>query len=171
MTKIFVISDTHFNHANILKFTDEGGYPVRPGFKNVSDMNEFMIRSWNDTVGPEDHVYHLGDVYFGPDDAADDILSRLNGKKRLIVGNHDEIKSRVLQKHFQKMMLWRLFKEHDILLTHVPIHQSEIRKAKYNVHGHIHQNDAPSSSHINVSVEKTGYRPILLDDIVGKYGK
>lgn len=171
MSKIWVISDTHFNHANILKFTDEGGYPVRPGFKDVKDMNEVMIRNWNERISEEDIVYHLGDVFFGNDEEANMILTRLAGKKRLIIGNHDEIKSPVLNKHFKKMMLWRLFKDEDILLAHVPIHQSEIRKVKYNVHGHIHQNDAPTKDHINICVEKTGYAPVLLTDIVRKYAK
>lgn len=63
---IWLISDTHFNHANILKFTDSRtGLPVRPGFESVDHMNEHMIERWNSVVKPGDIVYHLGDVVMG----------------------------------------------------------------------------------------------------------
>lgn len=90
MSNIWIISDTHFNHKNILGFTDSEGKKFRGDlFKDVSDMNEQMIYNWNSVIKPEDKVYHLGDVYFGSQPEADAILSRLMGKKRLIVGNHD----------------------------------------------------------------------------------
>jgi len=61
---IWVISDTHFDHANILNFTDKVGKPTR-NFADVDEMNETMIANWNSVVKPGDKVYHLGDVLFG----------------------------------------------------------------------------------------------------------
>ena len=174
MANIWVISDTHFSHENILKFTDKDGKKFRGDlFKDVDHMNETIIQNWNSVVKPEDKIYHLGDVYFGSQQKADGILSRLNGKKRLIVGNHDCIygKGNVLQKYFQKIYMWRLFKEFDMCLTHVPIHEDNFRKVNWNVHGHIHQNDSSKGPYINICVEKTNYTPVNIEDIIRKYGK
>jgi len=171
MAEIFVVSDTHFNHENILKSVGEDKKPFRV-FKDLDHMNETMIDNWNKVVSPQDKIYHLGDVYFGNQQKADLILSRLNGKKRLVVGNHDTIygKGNVLQKHFQKIYMWRLFKEFNMCLTHVPIHESSFRKVEYNVHGHIHEKKSPTKQHICVCVEKTNYTPVNIEDVIKKYG-
>jgi calcineurin-like phosphoesterase family protein len=174
VSNIWVTSDHHFNHANILKFKDKDGKKFRGDlFKDVAEMNEKMIHNWNSVIKPEDKVYHLGDVYFGNQQEADTILSRLMGKKRLIVGNHDCLygKGNVLHKHFKKIYMWRLFKEHNMLLSHVPIHKESFRKVDYNVHGHIHQNDPYGPEYINVCVERTNYTPVHVEEVIKKYGK
>ena len=165
MSNIFVVSDTHFNHENILKFLDKDGKTFR-NFSGTEEMNELMIERWNKVVKEKDKVYHLGDVYFGPNKEAENILRRLNGKKRLVVGNHDSLKDPVLHRYFQKIMLWRFFKENKLILTHVPIHQGHIGKADYNVHGHIHEKKSPSELYKCVCVEHINYTPIHIDDIV-----
>lgn len=174
MSNIWVISDTHFNHSNILKFKDKDDKYFRGDlFKDINHMNETIINNWNSVIKPQDKVYHLGDVYFGNQQEAEKILSRLNGKKRLIVGNHDTIygKGNVLQKYFQKIYMWRLFKEFDMCLTHVPINEDNFRKVNWNVHGHVHQNDSPKGPYINVCVEKTNYAPVHIEEVIKKYGK
>jgi calcineurin-like phosphoesterase family protein len=80
----FFTSDTHFGHANIIRYSN------RP-FKDVSHMNEVLIKNWNETVGPDDEVFHLGDVALGPWSEWDNVLTRLNGFKVLVVGNHDRV--------------------------------------------------------------------------------
>lgn len=169
MSEIYVISDTHLNHKNILTFLDKDGKKFRGDrFDSIEGMNETIIDNWNKTVTPQDKIYHLGDVYFGPQKEADAILSRLNGKKRLIVGNHDCIygKGNPLQKYFQKIYMWRLFKEFNMCLTHVPIHRDSFRKVEFNVHGHIHQNDSYGPEYINVCVEKMNYTPVHIEAII-----
>lgn len=79
---IWFSSDTHFGHENIIKYCD------RP-FKNVDHMNEVIIDNWNSVVSPGDTVYHLGDVALGQIDKSLACVSRLNGYKILILGNHD----------------------------------------------------------------------------------
>lgn len=169
--RVFVVSDTHFNHANMLRFLDDKGEQFRGKlFRDTTHMNEHMIARWNEVVTPQDKVYHLGDVYMGQQDHADAILSRLNGKKRLIVGNHDTIygKGNVLQKHFKKIYMWRIFKEYDACLTHVPINEDNFRKVNWNVHGHTHYKGSPKGPYISACVEMPwmNYQPILLTELI-----
>ena len=87
----FFISDTHFFHANILKFLNKSGNKIRP-FQSVEEMHEIMIERWNKNIKPTDYVYHLGDVAFGIHthrSQFNSLMHRLNGHKRLTVGNHD----------------------------------------------------------------------------------
>lgn len=175
MSKIYVVSDLHLGHSNILKFTDSNGNLIRPNFSSVEDMNEFIVEKWNSVVTEEDIVYNLGDVYFGDGHKH---LPRLKGRKRLILGNHDNGKDQNLQKHFQKILVWRMFPEYGVLLTHVPTHPSafEYRNLR-NIHGHIHQNtttmltedgsQVPDPRYINVSVEKIDYTPVDLEKLIG----
>ena len=78
----FFTSDTHFNHANIIRFCN------RP-FKDVEQMNEVMITNWNNAISKDDTVFHLGDFCLGGAAEWTKILDRLNGKIYLIMGNHD----------------------------------------------------------------------------------
>jgi calcineurin-like phosphoesterase family protein len=79
----FFTADTHFGHANIIR------YCGRP-FASVEEMDEAMIATWNTVVGKEDTVFHLGDFALGTDaKSIRAVFARLNGRKRLIVGNHD----------------------------------------------------------------------------------
>lgn len=170
MADIWVISDTHWNHANILKFTDrESGKPVRP-FQSVHDMNETMVENWNSVVKPGDKVYHLGDVFFGSKEDFKVLWPRLNGRKRLIVGNHDDVKFLSAGAFFEKVMLWRKFE--NLLLTHVPVHPSTLGEDRFsgkqmiNVHGHIHQNKSPDGPYKCVCVEQTFYKPVNLGELL-----
>jgi calcineurin-like phosphoesterase family protein len=174
MGNIFVISDTHFNHANILTFKDSVGKPTRT-FSSVEEMNEIMIQRWNEVVRPGDTVYHLGDVLFGlnKEEWLSRHMPRLMGKKRLIFGNHDDPKYFVGVGHFSKTMLWRMFPEFNVLLTHVPVHPSTLKEGRFdsdkpviNIHGHIHQNKSPDGPYKCVCVEQTDYRPVAIEDLV-----
>lgn len=162
---IWVISDTHFGHQNIIEYCN------RP-FEHYREMNDYMIDRWNSVVKPGDKVYHLGDVYFG--NAGRYCLQFLNGKKRLILGNHDHGKDQELLARFEKIMVWRMFPEFGLLLTHVPIHRSGLQKTGRrgqpdfeltNVHGHIHQNSSPEGPYRNVCVEHTGYTPVNIEEL------
>lgn len=164
MSNIFVISDTHFGHTNILKFTDSTtGLHIRPGFSTVEEMDELMIDRWNSVVNDSDIVYHLGDVYF---ESGHRVLPRLKGRKRLILGNHDNGKAAYIQANFQKVMMWRIFTEFNCVLTHVPIHENSLIKVQYNLHGHIHQNASPGERYVNCCVEVQDYIPRAIEELV-----
>lgn len=83
MSKIYFTSDHHFGHKNIIEFS-------RRPFKDVDEMDEILIRKWNEKVKPEDEVYHLGDVGLSSSGKLRKILERLNGKIYLINGNHEK---------------------------------------------------------------------------------
>lgn len=176
---IFLISDTHFRHENILKFTDRDGNLVRGHlFANVDEMDEHMIERWNSVVKQGDIVYHLGDVVMGDKEWFKKNWPRLNGSKRLIVGNHDDIPFLSSGGFFKKVGMWRMFPEFGLMLSHVPMHTSNLlRMSKkdgiwpddceslLNVHGHIHQNDSPEGPYRNISVEVIDYTPINIEDL------
>lgn len=83
---IFLTSDTHFNHKNIIKYEHD----TRP-FNTIEEMNDVLIERWNSVVTSSDTVYHLGDFFMGQTrkNLYEEILSKLNGKIHLIIGNHD----------------------------------------------------------------------------------
>ena len=173
MSDIFVTSDTHFNHKNILTFNDKIGKPVRP-FSSVEDMNETMIDNWNSVVKKGDKVYHLGDVFFGPKEDFQKLWPRLNGSKRLVVGNHDDIKWLSAGGFFQKITMWRIFKDWKLIFSHVPLREDQFRgdfngttpsEGMLNVHGHTHQNPSPPGPYKCVCVEQTGYRPLSIEEL------
>lgn len=170
MRDIWLISDTHFFHRNILTFKDDKDELIRGKlFKDVNHMNEFMLDRWNERVKPGDIIYHLGDVMIGSKEDFQKFWPRLNGSKRLIVGNHDNIKFLAQGGFFKKIQMWRMFPEFGLLLTHVPIHESGLYrrsdKILRNVHGHIHHNESPTKHHLNVSVEAIDYAPINIEDV------
>ncbi len=163
MRDIWVVSDTHFNHGNIIKYCD------RP-YESSKDMDWDMVEKWNSVVKPGDKVYHLGDVYMSASKGyIENLLSKLHGQKRLVLGNHDNGKDQILQKYFEKIVVWRMFPEFGLLLTHVPVHESALNRGKKgrlsNVHGHIHQNPSPQGPYFCACVEQTGYKPVHIEDI------
>jgi calcineurin-like phosphoesterase family protein len=176
---IWVISDTHFRHINILKFTDsQSGELVRPGFADVDEMDEHMIERWNSVVKQGDIVYHLGDVLLGDKEWFKKNWPRLNGSKRLIVGNHDDIKFLAGGGFFAKVGMWRMFPEFGLMFSHVPLHESSLlryvdktaewpegHETLLNVHGHIHQNPSPEGPYRNVSVEAIDYTPVNIEEL------
>lgn len=161
---IWAISDTHLSHLNIIR------YCHRP-FQDEHEMDEAIIERWNAVVAPQDKVYHVGDVFFREGWKH---LPRLNGHKRLILGNHDNGKCQHLNRFFEKIYCWRMFPEFGLLLTHVPVHEEtlNVNKCPVNVHGHIHDRvvlkvgtKVPDERYRNVSVEQINYTPVNLEDL------
>lgn len=74
---LFFISDHHFAHARIIQ------YSARP-FEHVKAMDRAMIQRWNDAVGPEDTVYHLGDFTLSGRKAARKYFAQLHGHIKVL---------------------------------------------------------------------------------------
>ena len=108
MGETYIISDTHFGHANSLTFLRGDETKLRD-FSSVTEMDECMIHRWNSVVRPEDKVVHLGDVVINK--RCLNILSLLNGKKKLIMGNHDIFKIEEYAQYFYDVKAYRAFEE------------------------------------------------------------
>lgn len=164
MSNTFLIGCTHFGHENFYtKFKDEAGNPARPQWKSAEEADEAMIALWNATVKPNDKVYHLGDVAV-PRKALQ-IMSRLNGRKILIKGNHDIFKLADYAAHFSDIRA--IHKLDKFYLTHVPLHPESVPDwCDCNVHAHTHRYrvlDAAGvldTRYFSVSVEHIEYAPI-----------
>ena len=168
--RTFFISDTHFGHANILKFVASRG----ARFASTQEHDAGLEAAWNKAVQPEDEVFHLGDLAFMNRRALDALLRRLNGKKFLLMGNHDKFPAAFYAEHF-KVLRQPYPWGRDVVLTHAPIHPMCLAgRWLWNLHGHIHENIVkrghpghgyPDPRYINVSVEHTDFKPVNADVI------
>lgn len=173
--KIWVYSDAHFYHSNIVKFTvDDKGTKLRP-WDTVEDMNEDMIAWYNELVDDGDRVYMLGDMAFSPQLMVRSI-SRLKGRKVLIPGNHDP---KGMKKYIHLFDDVRGYVQRQgFIMSHIPIHPGSMGRWKVNIHGHLHANrveeigydGSADPRYYCACVERTNYRPKLLDTILEEVG-
>lgn len=177
MANIFLISDTHFGHLGVCQFLNSDGTKLRP-FDNVEEMDEVLVNNWNSVVRPQDKVYHMGDVVINR--KALRILSRLNGEKVLIKGNHDIFRIDEYLEYFKDVR--GTHKLDSYILSHIPIHPESIaRWASGNIHGHLHSNkvklinqykqEVDDDRYICVSVEQINYTPISYEELKSKHNK
>lgn len=162
--RTFCISDTHFNHNNIIS------YCGRP-FSSLEEMNNRLITNWNEIVQPDDTVYFLGDFAFGIKDNIKKFAQQLNGQKFIVLGNHDRKPAAYLEASFKIAVESFIIPKTifntklDIVLTHKPIISDN-----YNIHGHIHDMQLNSiyneHMHFNASVENIDYKPIDIEKII-----
>jgi calcineurin-like phosphoesterase family protein len=168
MYNTFIVSDTHFGHEKTCTvFKREDGSPLR-SFRDADEMNAEMIKRWNAVVRPHDKVYHLGDVVINKKFLY--ILPLLNGKKRLIRGNHDIFPTKTYLQYFDEIYGVRVLA--DMILSHIPLARDSItERFNVNVHGHLHANvimspendKMPDYRYMNACVEHWDYTPVSLD--------
>ena len=157
MINTFFIGDTHFFHKNIMKFE-----PVFRPFSTMDEHNEVLVNRWNSVVKPNDIVWHLGDVVFGcAENLA--IMDRLNGKKKLVLGNHDRFEMTHYMKYFTH--IYGVAAYQGFVLTHIPVADSQFWRYKGNIHGHIHSRTMDDPRYINVSVEAINLTPINFEEL------
>lgn len=162
---VYLISDTHFNHARIATYCD------RP-----PDFTERIIRNWRHTVRPEDLVIHLGDVFIGGVAGWREVYPQLTGRKILVRGNHDRQRSPTwwMENGFDAVNDGMVFR--GVWLTHEPA-TSRAGGCDLNVHGHLHNiwhgfhpeeyNQRQIKLHQDwqrlFAIEYTDYRPVEFD--------
>jgi calcineurin-like phosphoesterase family protein len=179
MPAVYLTSDTHFGHTGVCHFTNKDGSKMRP-WTDPDEMDEEMVKRWNETVRPNDKVYHLGDVVMNRKSLK--IMSRLNGDKVLIRGNHDIFKDEDYREHFRELRAYHVM--NGMILSHIPLHPESLGRFGTNIHGHLHSNRVMktvetlhefttrgSRQYIDtryqcVCVEQTDYRPILFEDVL-----
>jgi calcineurin-like phosphoesterase family protein len=164
MGNVFFIGDTHFGHTNIIKFE-----PVNRPFLTIEEHDEELIRRWNSVVTEKDIVWHLGDFVFKMQEShAAAICRRLNGDKRLILGNHDNFKKIDYTKFFTSVYGCHHFKR-DAILSHIPVHEQQLNRWPINIHGHLHSHNLEDKRYWNVSCEQINLTPIAYEELKMKH--
>lgn len=161
------ISDPHFYHENMA---------IKRGFKNADEMNNHIIQEWNKIVKKRDITWILGDITM--EKANYSILDKLNGIKKVVLGNHDK------PQHVPELLKYvnqvcSCFKKQGIIFTHIPVHENELRRFRYNIHGHTHEYnilvhpsiadeawDEKHEKYINVCMEVLNYQPKTLEELL-----
>ncbi|MBR2284162.1 MAG: hydrolase [Ruminococcus sp.] len=168
---IFYTADPHFGHERIITLCS------RP-FSSAEEMNEALISRWNSVVGEEDDIYVLGDVMYRSKTPPDKILSRLSGKKHLIVGNHDEdrLDDPDFTRFFESIDNYLIIDDEGrkVVLFHYPILEwYGSYRGYYHVFGHIHNmdNDAqrimlPNRMAFNAGADIWDFTPVTLDQMI-----
>lgn len=158
---VFFTSDTHFGHANIIDFCN------RP-FGSVEHMDEMLIRNWNLVVRQEDEVWHLGDFALESDaKRLRSIFRRLNGRKRLVIGNHDSAETLALPwaappTHVAETSVEGI----RVVMCHYGLRiWPGMRRKAISLYGHSHGRLPGTSMSLDVGVDCWGFTPVRLEDI------
>ncbi len=163
---VFFTSDLHFDHHNLCEFR-KGIHSV--DFISTKHMNEWIVESHNERVRKKnDIVWILGDVSWTEHGL--EYLKLMNGRKRLILGNHDTQKMNISSflPYFEE--IHGVSKKYGFVMSHCPIHENEVREEyrwTHNVHGHIHhkERNIKDKRWINVNIDvRRGY-PTSLEEI------
>ena len=171
-------SDSHFFHTNIVKYCNR---PWNSGVgedgelivteKDVDNMNKALIERWNKVVGKDDIVWHLGDFCFGKKENITKILPKLNGKIRLVLGNHDRHKLKFYyDAGFARVYDHPVVINQFVILSHAPL--EFVRGQFFNVFGHVHDSSTYktwSKDSCCVCVERHDYTPISWTEIEKHY--
>jgi len=160
MSNIWFTADSHYDHSKIIQYCN------RP-FKNVDEMNEELIKRWNERVKHDDTIYHLGDFAFSKGPGK--FFHRLNGNKILIVGNHD----RQLTKHLPWQSVHDYYETkidgQFIVMCHYAFRVwNKAHYQSWNLYGHSHNTLKNNSQQWDVGVDANDYRPINFEQIKEK---
>lgn len=173
--RVWITSDTHFNHKNIIQYSN------RP-WPDLKAMEDGIVERWNSVVGTTDDVWHLGDFAMGGNHEVEvpRILSRLNGRKRLIKGNHDskaclrspQWSAVIHGSHEIEVDGWRVLMRHYNPTPYPDWPEKDwpgCEKGVVLLHGHSHGNChgyTPRMNSIDVGVDCWNYYPISIQDAV-----
>lgn len=165
MGRHYFTADLHFGHKNIIALED------RP-FEDVAHMDRAMIAYWNDIVESNDTVFVLGDYGFYGRDKTRDITNSLRGKKILIRGNHDTHSAKWYTGcGFHAVYDYPIIYNGWFVLSHEPPTYFNNNTPYFYIFGHVHATKLYPTAIKNaacVSVERWGFRPVTLDEIITK---
>ena len=167
---IYFTADLHLGHANIIKLCG------RP-FASAEEMDAALTDNWNAVVGPRDEVYILGDFTMKPAETAHSYLTRLNGRKYFIRGNHDRFLNQIdsFGNHFEWVKDYYVLNHNGrvFVMFHYPIAEwYGFFRGSIHLYGHIH-NSSVSAARIddtglafNVGVDCNEFRPVSIEEII-----
>jgi calcineurin-like phosphoesterase family protein len=165
---VFITSDTHFFHANIIKYCN------RP-FANPEEMNAVLVKNWNAKVDPHDEVYHLGDFALSTPQQAEKIREQLNGNIFLVKGNHEHAALQakqcfawirdVYELRVGKQALWLSHYAHRVW--------NKSHHGVWHLYGHSHGTlpDDPNSMSFDAGVDCHNYSPLSMEEIAAIMAK
>ena len=160
--KIWFIGDTHFGHKNIITYCN------RP-FESVDQMTEVLIRNWNSVVAKEDRVIMNGDFALCGKEVIINIGNTLNGRKTLIIGNHDGASLKTYyEAGFEMVSKDPILVNEFFIVSHTPQYVQE-NGVYANIFAHVHTNPMykdVSSRSFCTSVERINYTPISFEEII-----
>lgn len=159
--QVWFTADTHFGHAGAI------GRFRRP-FRSVAEMDEMLVARWNETVGPDDEVWHLGDFALRLDaDRVASLLAKLAGRKHLVTGNNDG-PATIHQASWASVQAYAELEVEGVplVLCHYAFRTwNKMYKGAYNLHGHSHGQLAGLTRQIDVGVDVCDFRPITLQQL------
>lgn len=181
MPAVFLYSDPHFSHLGVCKFMGPDGFTKLRPWDNPEEMDDELVRRFNERVGVKDKVYFLGDVAINRRGLK--VLERLNCKDLVLIrGNHDIFRDDEYRRYFRELRAYHVL--NGMILSHIPLHSDSLGRFGVNIHGHLHAHrvkravgfDAESGTIIYsdeidpryhcVCVEHTDFAPVLLEDVV-----
>jgi calcineurin-like phosphoesterase family protein len=162
--KKWITADLHFGDTNVIQYTK------RP-FTHADEMDRELIKKWNNVVKKDDTIYILGDFTLSHNkDYIKGLCNQLNGKKILILGNHDTRHPKdYIQCGFYAAIRAPILYGTNVVLAYSPPHVDEMIDGLSYIHGHTHNKPHPLDQHpkvICVSIELTDYQPVELNDIL-----
>lgn len=155
MGNVYAIADLHFGHENMA---------IARGFNSIEEHDNYIIASWNKIVRKHDTVYLIGDITHEKPQFYN-LLNQLLGHKKVVLGNHEKLQ------HIKELLTYvnsvcgMLFYDRYIL-THCPIHPSQISNGRINIHGHTHAHSLEDKRYYSVSCEVVDYTPVLIKNII-----
>ena len=180
MPSVFLYSDPHFGHQGVCKFMRNDGVTKLRPWDTAEEMDEHLVKVYNERVKPNDKIYFLGDVVINR--KAMKTLARLNGDKVLIRGNHDIFRDDEYRQYFRELRAYHVM--NGMILSHIPVHSASLGRFGANIHGHLHSNRVMQARGVDartgeilysnkidvryncVSAEHVDYAPILFEDVI-----
>lgn len=177
MSASWVIADTHFGHRGVCTFLAPNGVDKLRPWGCPDEMDEALVKNWNEVVKPNDRVNLLGDVVINRRCLV--TLSRLNGRIRLVKGNHDIFKLKDYLPYVDDIAAYHVTKGANggkVIMSHIPIHPESLGRFGVNIHGHLHAHSVmrqeipfiKDKRYVCVSVEQTNWRPITLEEALAR---
>jgi calcineurin-like phosphoesterase family protein len=182
MPSVFLYSDPHFGHMGVCRFLRADGVTKLRPWDDPNEMDEELVKRYNERVKPTDKCYFLGDVVINRRCLT--TLSRLNGDKVLIRGNHDIFRDDEYRVYFRELRAYHVM--NGLILSHIPVHEASLGRFGACVHGHLHAgrvmkargvdaktgailySDQIDPRYHNVCVEQTNFAPILFEEVLKK---
>ncbi|HLH12251.1 MAG TPA: metallophosphoesterase family protein [Methylovirgula sp.] len=159
---IFFTSDTHFGDAKRIRVD-------RRPFASIAEHDAALIARWNEVVGVEDEIYHLGDfTAFKDPDRVSALLAALNGRKHLVIGNNDP-PTTTANKGWISVAYYeeRMVEDRLLILCHYPFRTwHDMGKGAIDLHGHSHGKLKEKTRQYDVGVDVFDYRPVTLAEIL-----